>query len=340
MYSFLYSVKIGGLTSTKELLDDLIKSIILNSFNKNFEIHLHVSENINKDLKKYLFKLNFKNIKIFNYKNQSWYEWNSDSFLKSKNFTYLALIHDDVKFETNNFDYQIHNSLKKIPNVGCVSIRDEAFLYGNFTPQFRPGFYMDIIKENPLKKGLFAEYHLQKPDWHIRNLRLKKLLKLVKLDFSIFKKNLDNFFIDFNNMDFPNKVIKVHSCWNNCIIFKTSNLHYLKSLADFQIASGLLSDEDICLEFLKNNLINVHLPKLKYLHQKSYLVDTRSFSYIEQVKKKCQKIFFDKWKFVPINDGHNLDDKLEIISNVEKYHGKNLTWSKSINSYDWNNLSL
>ena len=51
MYSFLYSIKIGGLVSTRELLFDLIESILLNSSNNNYEIQLHVDDNINVNLK-------------------------------------------------------------------------------------------------------------------------------------------------------------------------------------------------------------------------------------------------------------------------------------------------
>ena len=340
MYSFLYSIKIGGLVSTRELLFDLIESILLNSSNNNYEIQLHVDENINVNLKNYISNLNLKNIKIFNYKNLSWYQYYINSFKESKNFTYLALIHDDVKFESNNFDYHIHNSVKNIPNVGCISLFDNSYLYGLFIPQFRGGFYIDVVRDNCQSKGIFAEYRKQKPNWHVRNLRLKKFIKLSRLSFNISDKLFGNLFIDFNKMDFPKTAIRIHSCFNNCIILKTDNIRYLKSLADFQIASGLLSDEDMCLEFMNNDLVNIYLPNIKYLHQKSYLVGTRSFSYIQSVEKKCKDIFYNKWKFCWFDDLEETVLKEKQLKIIKDLYNPNLLWSTQFYSWEYNKFKI
>ena len=53
---------------------------------------------------------------------------------------------------------------------------------GFFNPQLRGAFHIDRIYENSRANGIEYEYHLQKPNWHKKNLKLKKILNKMGID--------------------------------------------------------------------------------------------------------------------------------------------------------------
>ena len=55
--------------------------------------------------------------------------------------------------------------------------------------------------------------------------------------------------------------------------------------------------------------------------------------------KKCNKIFFDKWKFLWIYD-LNLSERLFYIKKINKIHFKNLLWTFDYFSKDWDKMYL
>ena len=67
-------------------------------------------------------------------------------------------------------------------NLGAFSFIDDGYLRGFFNPQLRGAFHIDRIYENARANGIEYEYHLQKPNWHKKNLKLKKILNKLGVD--------------------------------------------------------------------------------------------------------------------------------------------------------------
>jgi hypothetical protein len=247
-------------------------------------------------------------------------------------------MHSDCYFLTKDFDLKFINEVKDVANIGAFSFLDEAYKSCFYFPQLRPGFQQDIIYNNSYKSATSYEYHNQNKNWHVYNIRLKKILNLINLKNRFLFEKLSR--LNLEKIDFPKKKIKVHSIWTHIMCFKTSNLNYFANLVDLEVSHGLYADEDICLEAQKNGLINLFIPSISYLHNRPDLGNTRSWDLILKDTAKVERLFLNKWKFLPINDDQDLDDKLVIIDKIEKIYGKNMTWSKDLISYNWNDVYI
>jgi len=334
--SILYSVKLGGSNESVINLKNLIDSIVNLTYFKNFQIQIFYEDNINENLKIFIKKSNIINVSYFKFEKLSWYKWLKISFERAQAFEYLVTMHSDCYFLTKDFDLKFINEVKDTSNIGVFSFLDEAYKLGFFYPQLRPGFQEDIIYSKSNQLAISYEFHNQNKNWHIYNIRLKKILNLTKIKKNFFFDKLSK--LNYEKIDLPKKKIRVHSIWSHVVCFKTSNLNYFSNIADFDVSHGLYADEDICLEAQKNNLINLFIPSISYLHSRLDLGQTRSFGLIVNDFNKVNNFFLNKWKFSPINDDDNLADKLEIIAKIEKKYGKNLTWTKNYTSYDWNSV--
>ena len=121
--------------------------------------------------------------------------------------------------------------------------------------------------------------------------------------------------------------------------FKSENIKYFSNITNFDVNHALNADEDICLLSLKSNLVNVFIPSVHFLHNRPDLGRTRSYHLIELVKKKVDRKFYDKWKFMPSYASNYFEYK-KLINKIENIHGKKLTWTKDFNSYDWNSFYI
>lgn len=345
--SILYTIKLGGINEKIIDIKNLINSILSKTFYENYEIHIHYENNINNEIKQYVQKLNKNNILIYSYNKLSWFNWLNSSFEAAKNFDYVITLHSDCFFISDHFDKKIINEVKNIDNLGTFTLLDESYKLLFFYPQFRTGFFIDQISKR--KFATDGEYHNQKDNWQIYNIRLQKLLNLTKLP-SKLNSNLFNLFskLKLNRMDFPKKKIKTHGIFTHLMGFKSKNLKFFSNITDLDVSHGLYADEDICSLSLKNNLVNVFLPNISFYHYRPGLGQTRSGNYISVDSKKVTKIFYNKWKFIPsewLNVDHysrqvNISETNEIIKKIEYIHGKNLTWSKNHYSYEWENLYI
>ena len=73
------------------------------------------------------------------------------------------------------------------------------------------GNEFDQIIEQTRRFGTFAEYRFQKKNWHVFNVRLKKLLNLIKIPEGYNTKLFNKFsMLDLDKMNFPSKRIKTH----------------------------------------------------------------------------------------------------------------------------------
>lgn len=345
--SILYTIKLGGINERIFDIKKLITSILSNTYYNNFEIHIHYEDNVNNEIQSYITNLDKHNIICFKYKKCSWYSWLKKSFISAENFNYLITLHSDCYFISKYFDKKIVNELKDIDNLGVFTLFDESFKSGFFYPQFRDGFFKDQIEKR--KFATQSEYHNQKDNWHIFNVRLKKLLNFSKFPKSI-NSNLFQLFskLDLEKMDFPKKKVKTSGIFSHLIGFKSKNLRFFSDITNLDISHGLYADEDICWLSLKNELLNVFIPNVSFYHLRPSLGKTRSGNYISQDFKKVQKIFYEKWNFLPaewLNTDHfskhiSMHETNEIIKKIEKIHGKSLSWSKDYYSFDWEKLYI
>ena len=347
--SILYCVKIGGLNVSSFNIKNVIKGITSNAFYQNYEIHLSIEDNLNKDAREYINNLAISkqsNLKLFFYKNLSWYDWLKYSFQNSKNFEYLIASHDDTYFRTNSFDKIFINEISKIKNIGCFTFIDSGYKRRFFNPQLRGAYHIDRVYNNSRAEGIEYEYHKQKPNWHKKTVKLKKGLNLLNL--AIKKKEsftepklfefMSKFFLNFENLDLPKKTIRAHTLWTNIMGFKVSNLKYF-DITDLDVPHGVSADEDICLATQTNELINVLIPNIHYYHDREINI-SRSWKDIKKDQNKVNKLFYNKWKFYPTKlENIRLEERLELIKFLELEYDKKLTWTKELYSYDWQYLN-
>lgn len=338
--SILYTVKLGGAYEILENIQNLIESILDKSEFKNFEIHIYYEENINQQIKKYFSLLNIKNISYFSSIKLSWYEWLKSSFAKSKNFTYLITMHSDCHFLTDKYDYKLINQVNNISNLGIFTMLDEVYKRGFYYPQLRKGFYIDQIQKNSRSLGIDGEYCHQKINWHNKNIKIAKILKILKLDVN-YNMKLFNLFsqLKIDKISFPKNKIKTHGLWSHLMCFKTENIKYFSNIINFDINHALYADEDLCFLSMKSNLVNIFVPSVSFIHNRPEFGQTRSFDLITKDKKKVEKKFYQKWKFYPSTAG-NFEEYKSLIKKIESLHGKKLTWSKNFESFDWDSFYI
>ena len=347
--SVLYCVKIGGPNVSSLNIKNVIKGITSNAFHQNYEVHLSIEDNLNKDAGDYINNLKIlkqSNLKLFFYKNLSWYNWLNHSFLNSKNFDYLITSHDDTYFITKNFDEIFIKEISTIKNIGCFTFIDSGYKRRFFNPQLRGAYHIDRVYNNSRAEGIEYEYHNQKANWHKKMVKLKKGLNLLNLGIkkkeSFYEPKLFEFmskcFLSFDNLDLPKKTIRAHSLWTNIMGFKVSNLKYF-DITDLDVPHGIFADEDICLSTQKNELMNILMPNILYYHDREIDI-SRSWQHIKKDHNKVSKLFHNKWKFYPMKlENIKLDERLELIKFLELKYDKKLTWTKELYSYDWQYLN-
>ena len=348
MNSILYSIKVGGPNVQVHNIKNALNGIKLNTYYNNYEIHLFVEETISLDVGFFLKTLVYDNhLKIFYNKKLSWYEWLKISFKNSQNFDYLIISHDDAYFRTKNFDKIFINEISSIANLGVFTFVNDRYKRRFFTPQLRGAYHIDRIYDDSRAKGKDYEYYLQKPYWHKKVVKIKKIFNLCrihqiqKLGFDETKlfENLSNIFLDFNKIELPKDNIRVHSIWTIIMGFKSENLKYF-DMVDLDISHGLYSDEDISLTSQMNDLINIFIPKVSFYHDQELDI-ARSWKSIKADDNKVKKLFYNKWKFYPHKiENLKLKERLELIKFLDQNYNKKLTWTKDMYSYDWQYINL
>ena len=338
-YSVLFSIKIGGPNQNYQILLKAIESIKSKVFSENYQIL--ISYEINNPLM-VSFIESIKDSRIIKNKvvNYSWYDWMINSSQIAKNFDYLFLMHDDIFFLTKNFDQLLHNIVNNKDGIGIINLKDKLYEDGYYKSQARHGFYKDRIYERASEKGLFAEFHKQKPFWHRNNLRVKNTLYKLNIHHNKLSKNfLSNLFFDKKNFHIPKGIIKTHGGFNDLMIFKKENLKIFDNICDFKVPYGLNSDEDLCLLSLKLGLNNILISEICYKSNYEFnFVTTRSYNSHSKDRAKCDKIFKEKWGFPLYSANISIDENISFVKKAEKLHGQNIVWTKNFNSYEYQYL--
>jgi hypothetical protein len=339
-YSVLFSIKIGGPSKNLEILKKALISISSKIFTKNYQIFLFY-ETSNTLMTNFIEKIEDKKVIIKKVeKNYSWYNWIKNSSVIAKDFDYLYLMHDDIFFLTKHFDRSLNQKISNMNNIGIVNLKDMLYEDGYYKSQTRHGFFIDNIYDNSSEKGLFAEFYMQKPYWHTRNIRVKNLINKVGLSKNLFIKSIFNqFFFDIKKMNIPNGTIRAHGGYNDLMIFQKNNLYILDNICDFEIPYGLHSDEDICLESLKSGMNNILISDISYKSNYEFnFVTTRSYELHQKNKKKCDIIFKKKWGYDIDMSKMNINEKLYNIQKAKTAHGNKIVWTKDFNSFDYQYL--
>lgn len=341
--SILFSVKVGGNLVESYNIKNIIDSIEKNSFYKNHEIHFFIEKNINKNLFSYLKLINKKNLKLFYYDKLSWYQWLINSFNNANQFDYLITCHDDVYIVTNNFDKILGDELSNINNLGCFSFIDDGYKRRLFNPQTRGAYHIDRVYKDSRAKGIEAEYHLQKPNWHTKCLYLRKLYNTVtnykknnklEIDNNFYFEVLSRIFLNYSKIDFPKKKIRVHSFWTALMGFRVQNLKYF-TINDFDVSHGLFADEDTCLSTQINNLQNILLPNVSYYHDRNMDI-SRSWKNIKRDYDKVSNIFKKNWHYYPTKiELLSLKERIDLINFLTTKYNNKFTWTKDFNSYEY-----
>ena len=338
-YSILFSIKIGGPSQNYKILSKALESIKSKISSKNYQILISYETN---NLSMVNFIENMTDSRIIKNKvdNYSWYDWMINSSQIAKNFDYLFLMHDDIFFLTKNFDQLLHINVNNKDGIGIINFKDTLYEDGYYKSQTRHGFYKDKMFELSSEKGLFAEFHKQKPFWHTKNQRLKNILfKLNIHNNEISKKISSNLFFNIKNIYMPEGIVKTHGGYNDLMIFKKENLNIFDNICDFKIPYGLTSDEDLCLSSLKLGLNNIWISEISYKSNYEFnFVTTRSYNLHANDQFECNKIFQDKWGFPSYFSNKLIDENISFVKKAEKLHGRNIVWTKDFNSFEYQYL--
>lgn len=133
-----------------------------------------------------------------------------------------------------------------------------------------------------------------------------------------------------SKLNLPKKPVKIHGPYSVFNLIKINNMKKIGYCEDWNPYTMLI-DEDWALESLKNNLINIWIPSIFYLHPLRW----QNRKAADRFKSEALNGFYKKWGFA--GGSANISD--EIIEEVcNQYKDTNIPWSKGKLSYDWEYL--
>mgnify|MGYP003119171062 CR=1 FL=1 len=297
-------IKSAGNNINKDNLRDTLSSIVKNT-KESFKLHLVLEETQKTVLNDMSIDEHIGSLKTAR-NNISWAEDFNLFFdsVKDQN-DWLLYSHDDLKILTPEWFRKSKKAVENRDDIGWITYSQPTWYmhYGEPRSQVaRPGFHSDRSSY-----PCIHECHMfdREQDWHS-----KKLMK--------------------SKLDLPNKPVKIHGPYSVFNLIKMNNMKKVGYCEDWNPYTMLI-DEDWSLESLKNNLINIWIPNIFYLHPLRWQERKSG----DRFKLEARSGFLKKWGFA----GGTANIHEQVVEDVcEQYKNTNIPWSKGKLSYDWEYL--
>ena len=299
MKDIIIYIDSSGPNVFKSNIADTIGSIIKNIGNFDYGFYINVDDDNIKHFIKKLFVGKIKDKLIgLNVSNNSWAKKFNSFFDNYKNLTkYFLICHDDIIIKTQDF-FQI--------TLNEISGREKEIGWITYTNNRYYEFDKKILP-NSIREG-----------FHIDRKKYPRIFEC------------HNMIDDIENFDYPKAAVKCHGPYSHINIISTESLKKIGFCEDWTDYT-ILIDEDWSLESLKNNLINVWIPNIFYVHPnpKNTALRKLDLRYADIAHQR----FYNKWGFTC----DDYDDN--IIKNIrEKYKDTNIPWSSYKKTYEWEYL--
>lgn len=305
------AMMIGSTKSTLGLVRTSLETITKNIGTSNFLITVGIHPGISEDIKLYVKKLSqnlSKNINLIQNFNGSWAQFINLVIDRSSGYKWFLISHDDVNLLTLNFLSMVEEKVSKLTEpIGWISFTDEDYLNGSLSMSTRPGFHSDFLYENAWNRRKLFQFHSLPENWWKKKTNIKYFANLP--------------------YDFPSGVVKCHAPFSHFVLIEVKKLRQIGKCVDWSPVS-LLIDEDWGLRALQQNLFNVWIPNIKYIHCRQK-TGTRAGHQIRRYRKQVNKLFLEKWGFPPLvrKETHKIVKKL--------YPSTNILWSCGKKSFEW-----
>lgn len=315
--SAVISMMIGSKLSTLELVRSSIRSIIKNIGSDDFLLVVGIASHIESNVAKWIRTIRDARIIIITDYCSTFAEFTNHVFLKyGPGSKWFIISHDDIKLETENLVSEVEKSVHSLSDIGWIAFTDTDYLNGHWAPSVGGGFHDDYVYNKAWQKRKLHQFHSLKDNyWRKGNLTAL-------------------------SYDFPHSAVRCHSPMSHLFMIETEKLKKVGLCEDWSVVS-LLIDEDWGLAALKEDLRNIWIPHIKYLHNRDielYKSGTRAWYTVKEVAKQVADMWEKKWgfRFAAVNKA--ITNK-EQISRVKRLYGNtNITWSLGRNSFDWDYL--
>tara|TARA_B100000586_G_C20104391_1_gene426562 strand:- start:829 stop:1872 length:1044 start_codon:yes stop_codon:yes gene_type:complete len=260
---------------------------------------------------------------------------------QSEDYEYFIKSHDDIELFTPDFFPTAMKAIKKIrKEVGWISFTDIGWKRGYLNHSVRGSYFKDIIFDNQKQKeGTIFQFHNCPPYWwiapgplHFLQRATNKICAMLKLPKPPYPRPLKK--ISKMKIDLPQTPVLCHAPFGHFIMIKRATfVDKIGLCEEWNTKGGLLIDEDWGLTMLKENIPNIWIPTLEYLHKRiesEACGGTRSWPEISKTASIVSQKFFEKWGFhsEPISP-----EELTFIQ--KKYKDTLIPWSSYRNSYEW-----
>lgn len=315
--SVLVGMVIGSKTSSACLVEDSLRTIIANIGDPQVLVAVGVSPGISKDVVSCATRIAEDNpgrILLFPGFEGSWARFANLVIEMSSDFKWTIFSHDDVQILSNNIVGSVETFLEhKKDNIGWISFRDMDYLNSSWAPSIREGFHIDAMRENAWSKKKTHQFHSLPDDWYKPNNTREYLTSL--------------------KYDIPKVPVRCHGPFSHFIMIESDKLrNVIKHCEDWSPVS-LLIDEDWGLTAMKNNLYNIWMPNLLYVHVRPKM-GTRANGLIDTYGKSAGQSFKRKWRF-PHKAIYTNSELREIRL---RFKGTFLPWSMFCKTYEWDDV--
>lgn len=340
MKDLAIAIEVGSPNSTISLVRRTFESVRLYIGECEWKVFIMLGLNISKELDEFVRKYADQypeHFEIFGKAEVSWAEFINTAIDLSSGYSYFVKSHDDIQLITPNFFPKVMEKISSINReVGWISFHDVGWKQGNFSPSTRDGFHTDVFEENSWHTRQIFQFHLFPPYWtraskpshyaYYALRRLGRMLHLPDLPYPKPEKKIRNY-----PLDLPSAAVICHAPFNHFVMIKRETLDKIGKCEEWNTFNALYVDEDWGLRCLQQNIPNIWIPDLEYIHERGKYEGggTRSWNTITKDTERVGKLFYHKWGFNPA-------PAREEIHNIRQMHADNMIpWSSYRKSWEW-----
>ncbi|MBN1269163.1 MAG: hypothetical protein JXB04_06205 [Kiritimatiellae bacterium] len=335
------AIRIGSPQSTVPLVRRTLESIAGNIGDCRWQVLLSIGENIPADVADFTqqaIKADPSRLILLERAEVTWAQFINRAIDASEGCEYFIKSHDDIELLSPDYLPQVRAELERIGrDVGWVSISDDGWKFGDFSPSVRLGYHIDLRREHAWERKKVLDLHTLPDNWwrasaprHLAYRVERKARRILHLPPPAYPKPNVAAGAGVRD-DLPQRTVRCHAPFNHFVLIRRETLLKLGPCEDWGTKNALLVDEDWGLRALQLNLPNIWIPHLRYLHHKGPFEGggTRSGDEIGKEAGRVDEIFFRKWGF------HSMPSDGELEDLCARYAGTLIPWSASRRSYEW-----
>lgn len=334
------AVRVGSPKSTVELVQRTFASVSENLGAERWAFLLSLGLNIPPEVRAYVMaqvERDPAHFRLLERAEVTWAQFINRAIDAAEGYEFFIKSHDDIELLTPGYLDRIRRELRRIDReVGWVSITDWGWTRGDFSPSVRPGYHLDVRKEQAWRRRKVFELHTLPERWwqasplfHWPWKACWAFCKVLRLPVPPYRKpdlGRRNY-----QVDLPPGAVRCHGPFNHFVLIRRETLLKLGPCEDWGTGNALLVDEDWGLRAMQRNIPNVWVTAPRYYHNRlnSEGGGTRSGEQIQRDAQRVHQRFREKWGF----GSDPSDDELAGILN--RFRDTLIPWSAGRRTYEW-----